>query len=74
MGTDLTLGFLFLTAGLIMKHACENQTDEVCTNIYDDGQILMITGSVILGIWFGMVLIAAIWFRRNFSELKNDYY
>ena len=46
--SGVSIGILFLTAGLVMRHVCDGIDDVVCERVYDDGQALIIAGSIII--------------------------
>ena len=56
--TDFVIGILFITSGLIMKHVCDGEDSTICSKIYDDGQILLIVGSVLLALPFVILILA----------------
>lgn len=56
---DFILGALFLTAGLIMRHACEDENSTMCEKIDHDGRILVILGSFLMALQFVVVCIAS---------------
>lgn len=56
---DFILGALFLTAGLIMRHACEDENSTMCEKIYYDGVILIILGSFLMALQFVIICVAS---------------
>lgn len=52
-----SFGILFLTAGLVMRDICDGQTDLICQRVYENGDALMITGSVFIGLPFAIILL-----------------